>query len=576
LNFCVQAAPRAAGILPTHLNDSPPTTLSSGQSALRGWWLILIAALVIWCGNLDYRKLALSDEGRYSEIPRLMAQSGDWVTPRLNGIKYFEKPPLQYWATAAAYNLFGEHHWTARIWPALTGFAGLLLVFAAGARIYGAAAGLYAALVLGSTLLYSGMAHILTLDMGLAFFMAMTMTGLLLGLDPAAPPKSRRRWMHVAAAGCALAVLSKGLIGIVLPGAVVVTYLLVKRDFGLLRRLHLVSGGLLFLAISVPWFVAVSLANPEFPHFFFIHEHFQRYTSTVHQRYQPWYYFVPILLLGILPWLLTLFDALWTALRRTRCREFDPTLFLLIWAGFIFVFFSASGSKLPSYILPIFPALALLIGARLATINGRTLAWQLAPVLVLGVAGLASVHLVEKLASAAIPAELYRAQMPWLYAAAVSLVGGLSTAIVLGWHGRTHAAIIIAAFAGLATTQFAVVSEDALSPAHSTFHLVKKLPQDLSTQVPFYSVGSYEQTLPFYLKRTVTLVDYQDEMAFGLQHEPQRWVPTLQAFTTLWNAHPYALAVMGPEKYEELNTAGLPMQLIARDTERVFVRTPPR
>jgi 4-amino-4-deoxy-L-arabinose transferase-like glycosyltransferase len=541
---------------------------------------MLLAALVIWCGNLDYRKLALSDEGRYSEIPRYMAQSGDWVTPRLNGIKYFEKPPLQYWATAAAYKVFGEHHWTARIWPALTGFAGLLLIFIAGTRIYGTAAGFYAALVLGSSLLYSGMAHILTLDMGLAFFMTLAMVGLLLGLDPRAPPQSQRRWLHVAAAGCALAVLSKGLIGIVLPGAVVVLYMLVKRDFGLLRRLHLVSGGLIFLAISAPWFIAVSLANPEFPHFFFIHEHFQRYTSTVHQRYQPWYYFIPILLLGILPWLLvfvnTMFDALITAVRRTGSREFDPTLFLLLWSGFIFVFFSASGSKLPSYILPVFPALALLIGARLTGLSGRALAWQLMPILLLGVAGLAAVHLVERLASAAIPAKLYRAQMPWLYAAAIALVGGMTAAIWLGWRGRTHAAIVACAFAGLTATQFAVVSEDALSPAHSTYHLVKKLPADLTPAVPFYSVGSYEQTLPFYLKRTVTLVDYQDEMAFGLKHEPQRWVPTLPAFTALWNTQPYALAVMGPEKYDELAAAGLPMQLVARDTERVFVRTPPR
>ncbi len=537
---------------------------------------MLLAALVIWCGNLEYRKLALSDEGRYSEIPRYMAQSGDWVTPRLNGIKYFEKPPLQYWATAAAYNAFGEHHWTARLWPALTGFAGLLLICLAGMRIYGAAAGFYAALVLGSSLLYSGMAHILTLDMGLAFFMTVAMVGLLLGLDPRAPPRSQRRWLHVAAAGCALAVLSKGLIGIVLPGAVVVLYMLVKRDFGLLRRLHLVSGGLIFLVISSPWFVAVSLANPEFPHFFFIHEHFQRYTSTVHQRYQPWYYFIPILLLGILPWLLTVFDALIAALRRTGNREFDPTLFLLLWSGFIFVFFSVSGSKLPSYILPIFPALALLVGARLSDIRGRTLAWQMMPILLLGIAGLASVHLVERLASAAIPAELYRAQMPWLYAAAITLVGGMTAAIWFGWRGRTRAAIVACAFAGLTATQFAVVSEDALSPAHSTYHLVKKLPADLTPAVPFYSVGSYEQTLPFYLKRTVTLVDYQDEMAFGLKHEPQRWVPTLQAFTALWNTQPYALAVMGPEKYDELAAAGPPMQLIARDTERVFVRTPPR
>ena len=126
------------------------------------------------------------------------------------------------------------------------------------------------------------------------------------------------------------------------------------------------------------------------------------------------------------------------------------------------------------------------------------------------------------------------------------------------------------------TTQLAVTSESALSASHSTAHLVKKLPADLTPDVPFYSIGSYEQTLPFYLKRTLTLVEYQDEMAFGLQQEPQLWIPTIKVFEPVWNAQPYALAVMGPEMYLQLQKSGLPMQLIARDTERVFVRTPPR
>ena len=537
---------------------------------------MLLVAIAIWCGNLEYRKLALSDEGRYSEIPRTMAQSGDWVTPRLNGIKYFEKPPLQYWATAAAYNAFGEHHWTARLWPALTGFLGVLLIFFVGTRLYGADAGLYAALVLASSLLYTGMAHILTLDMGLAFFLGLALAGVLLGLDPRADARTNRVWMHVAAAGCAFAVLSKGLIGIVLPGAVIVLYMLVKRDFALVRRLHLVTGGLLFLAISAPWFVAVSLANPEFPQFFFIHEHLARYTSTIHQRYRPWYYFIPILLLGILPWLATLFDALFRALRQPRAAGFDPTLFLLLWSGFIFVFFSLSGSKLPSYILPMFPALALLIAVRLTTIDARVLAWQLAPLPVIALAGLLAVPYTDRLASASIPAGLYQNQMPWLYAAAVVLLAGGTAAMVCGWRGSVRRAVVVCAFTGLATTQLLVTSEDSLSPAHSTYHLVQKLKPHLKPSVPFYSVGSYEQTLPFYINRTVTLVAYQDEMAFGLKHEPQLWVPELADFERRWRGHAYALAVMGPEMYEQLQQTRLPMQLIARDTERVFVRTPPR
>ena len=539
--------------------------------------MLLLVAVLIWCGNLEYRKLSLSDEGRYSEIPRYMAHSGDWVTPRLNGIKYFEKPPLQYWATAAAYTVFGEHHWTARLWPALTGLLGAFLMYYTGARLYGSTVGLYTALVLASSVLYAGMAHILTLDMGLAFFLTVAFAGMLLALDPRADAATNRTWMHVAAAGCALAVLSKGLIGIVLPGAVIVLYMLVKRDLAILRRLHLVTCGILFLAIAAPWFVTVSVANPEFAWFFFIHEHVQRYTSTIHQRSQPWYFFIPILIAGMLPWTVTLFAALPAAFKRlTAGKDFDPTLFALLWAGFIFAFFSLSGSKLPSYILPIFPALALIAAQHLAMMDGRTLAWQLSPLAVLAAAGLAAVPFTVNLASASIPAELYSAQIPWLYAAAATLLAGTATAMYCGWRGNVGRAAVVCAFTGLSATQLLVTSEDSLSPAHSTYHLVQKLKPYLKPNAPFYSVGSYEQTLPFYIKRTVTLVDYQDEMAYGLTQEPLLWVPDLATFERRWRDDAYALAVMGPEMYEQLRDVRLPMQLIARDTERVFVRTLPR
>src|SRR5262245_2394708 len=138
-------------------------------------WLLrgglLLAALLIWFSNLDYRKLIKPDEGRYAEIAREMAVTGDWVTPRLNGIKYFEKPPLQYWATATAYTLFGPHEWTARLWSALTGLFGIALSWWAGRRLFGAAAGAYAAIVLASSLMYVVLGHLNTLDMGLTLFL---------------------------------------------------------------------------------------------------------------------------------------------------------------------------------------------------------------------------------------------------------------------------------------------------------------------------------------------------------------------------------------------------------------------
>jgi 4-amino-4-deoxy-L-arabinose transferase-like glycosyltransferase len=272
--------------------------------------ILLVLFGLIWFSNLEYRKLVNPDEGRYAEIPREMVASGDWTTPRLNDIKYFEKPALQYWATATAYTLFGEHQWTARLWSALTGFLGVLMVFFTGRRLFGATAGWYAALVLGSSLLWVLIGHVNTLDMGVSFFLSAAVCAFLLAQYDAADARSRARWMLGAWAAVALAVLSKGLIGLVLPGAALVLYILIERDWRLAGRLRLVAGTALLLALTLPWFVSVSLANPEFFHFFFIHEHFERFLTTQHGRYQPPYYFIPVLLGGMLPWTVTLIDAL--------------------------------------------------------------------------------------------------------------------------------------------------------------------------------------------------------------------------------------------------------------------------
>ena len=189
----------------------------------RTLWLLLLALVVIWFGNLEYRYLIKPDEGRYAEIPREMVASGDWVTPRLNDLKYFEKPPLQYWATAVAYEVFGEHQWTSRLWTALTGLAGVLLAWFTGTRLFGREAGLYAALILGSSSLYALMAHINTLDMGVTFFITLGIFSLLLAQQKSAQVY-RRNWMLLAWAALALAVLSKGLMGVILPGAALFLY----------------------------------------------------------------------------------------------------------------------------------------------------------------------------------------------------------------------------------------------------------------------------------------------------------------------------------------------------------------
>ncbi len=168
---------------------SAPRRLS--KSLLFG--LVIVFALV-WFSNLEYRKLIRPDEGRYAEIAREMVMSGDWITPRLNDLKYFEKPPLQYWATAAAFRIFGESHWGARWWPATTTFACVLLMFWAGRRLFDEEVGLTAA-ALGSCTWILINAHFNTLDAGLTAFLTAGLLGFLLAQRPGATPAANRNWM---------------------------------------------------------------------------------------------------------------------------------------------------------------------------------------------------------------------------------------------------------------------------------------------------------------------------------------------------------------------------------------------
>ncbi len=536
--------------------------------------LIVIFALA-WFGTLEQRRLINPDEGRYSEIPREMVASGDWLTPRLNGIKYFEKPALQYWATATAYTVFGEHHWTARLWPALTGFLGVLATAFATARLFGPQAGLIAGAVLAGSVLWNVIGHVNTLDMGVSFFLAAAVFALCLAQRDNATPIESRRWQDGAWVLLALAVLSKGLIGLVLPAATVVAYALWQRDWSFILRIRPFRGLLILLAITAPWFIAVSLANPEFAHFFFIHEHFQRFLTKAHGRYQPMWYFVPILLIGMLPWLSSLLPGLAAGMRKEAGRRFQPRRFLLVWTVLVFVFFSVSSSKLASYILPIFPALAALIGVHLTGhVVARRIEWHALPAVIVGGACLFLVPHVTRFASETVPAALYEAYQPWLYAGSAALLLGGWAGFWLGRQGRSVAAMAALAFGGFAFGQGFLLGHDSLGSVNSAHDVAAAIRPQVPAGAPFFSVDTYDQSLQFYLKRTTTMVAYRDELGFGIEQEPQKFIADIAGFESAWRAAPTAWALMSPATWKDLSAKGFPMTEVVRDTRRVIVKKP--
>lgn len=545
---------------------------------------LIVAFAVLWFAGIDQRALMHPDEGRYAEIAREMAASGDWLTPRLNGLKYFEKPPLQYWMTAAAFEAFGVHAWSARLWPVLSTFLATLFLGYVGLRLGGPALGLYAAAALAACAGYVINAHMLTLDGALGAFLTVAFGAFVLAQRESASPRACRHWMWVVWAAMAGATLSKGLIGAVIPGASLVVYSLVTRDVAVWRRLHLATGLALFLVLSAPWFIAVSLANDEFFRFFFVHEHLERYLTTTHRRDEPWWYFVPLLLAGTVPWVLVLGWGLIRTWRdgRPAANGFSWQRFALAWAAFVFVFFSASGSKLPSYILPIFPVLSLVVGRLLCEIEPRTLArltWPMAigvgAILVAG--AVAREPLVQSLVTNEASRAPARAFVPWVVAALAAGLAGCAVALLVlrrpAARSRTIAVLAVA-LATLAALQIALVGYDEFRTTRSSRDILRAAVAangPFANDIPFYHVRMHDQTVPYYLGRTTTFVEFRDEFALGQDAEPGKAFATERAWIPVWDGLARGYAMMPSDDFDRLSAQGVPMRVLARDARRVVV-----
>lgn len=539
--------------------------------------LLTVFILVSLC-VLGIRTLVPPDEGRYAEMAREMFASGDWITTRLNGIKYFEKPPLQTWMNALTFTVFGLGEWQARLWTGLCGIFGVLMTGYAGARVYGPRVGLYAALVLGSSFYWIACCQINSLDMGLSGMMTLALCALLIAQRDSATDAERRHWMLLCWAGMALAMLSKGLIGLILPGGVLVLYTLLSRDWAIWTRLHLGRGLLLFFVIAAPWFVLVGLKNPEQPHFFFIHEHFDRFLLKEHHREAAWWIFLALLAAGCVPWLGMLVQSLVQAPRRAHPdapERFRPGLLLLLWVVFIIAFFTKSSSKLPGYILPVFPAVALMIGHYLERCSRRTRIANAALLVVLGAAFLAFAPFITRLAKRSGEVLLYQQYQPWVLAAGVMAVGGGILAILYARRNQDEWSVIALAVGAFFATQLMLAGFEPVGRARAGVAMLPAIEAELTPTTPIYAVGMYEQSLTFYLKRPVILVDYLDEFEFGLQQQPELALPNGHVFIERWRRDAAAgvknIAITSDYVVRGMQQGGVPLRIIATDARRTVI-----
>jgi 4-amino-4-deoxy-L-arabinose transferase-like glycosyltransferase len=378
------------------VHETPPQPAASPRHwSPRSLIILFLTWLILQIGGLFSPGLLDDVDSVYIEIAREMMQRHDYVTPYINGIRFFDKPPLLYWMAAASMHLFGIHDWAARLPLALAVLALLLAVYALGIRLFAAIspatspdrAGFYAALVLATSIgpyLYT---RFYIPDILLALWMTLAIHLLLIALDHVheQPQKSALLPCLAFAAVMALNVLTKGLIGLVFPIAFVLLYLAITKQLHLLLKLHLLASTIVFLIIAAPWHILAAIRNPAialpanlglpatggWAWFYLYNEHIARFLSKrIPHDYglTPIWLFWLYVVLWIMPWAIFLPTAIANQIRtlskRTRAtvREREASLSLLLWALLILGFFTLSNRQ-EYYSLPALPALALMIGA---------------------------------------------------------------------------------------------------------------------------------------------------------------------------------------------------------------------
>ncbi|MBW8873812.1 MAG: glycosyltransferase family 39 protein [Acidobacteria bacterium] len=399
-------------------------------------------------------------------------------------------------------------------------------------------------------------------------------------LAPTGERGERLLWYGMFASA-ALATLAKGLIGFVIPGAVIFFHLLFARRWRRLLRVPWVSGILLFLAIAAPWHVLAARRSPDFLWFYFVHEHLQRYATSEAKRQAPFWFFAAILAIGLLPWSGVLPAAARLFQRKTgRLRDRPGLIFLACWAGFVFVFFSVSQSKLVPYILPAIPPLAVLIAVALAAAeeDERLRSWARA-------GGAVGALLLAVLAAALLWVSFGRVRevstdvVPSLLVLAVPT---LALCLLSAWLWRRGSLRSLPSLGALAAGPvLLVICLVSLGPRAaqrlSAEPIARVLAGRLAPGDEVYAYRCYPQTLPFYLQRLVGLVEYQGELAFGIQHlapeERARRFPGAAQFQPVWASGRTVYLVLEAEKLPRMQSDGLAPGLILMRQEKYLLMT---
>lgn len=538
------------------------------DKAKKGWYsdiLIILFGLLIfyalWIGSYP---LFTPDEGRYSEVAREMTVSGDYITPRLNGIAFLDKPILYYWLQAIAINIFGLKEWALRLWPASIGIFGSLMVYIAGRTLYNRRTGILSCVILATSPLYYGASHYANLDLEVAVFISNALLFFIISTKISAK-QTKTCFMLLAYFFAGLATLTKGLIGIAFPILIIGSWIFILNRWKMLTQMHLIKGLLLYAFIVIPWFLMVQHANPQFFEYFFVLQQVSRFLTKAdfNNQTHAWFY-IPILLVGFLPWSYFLLQSL---TQQIKCvwqekQKHATELFIVLWFFIIFIFFSIPKSKTIGYVLPTLPAIALMtghyldknwdsfhkltikIGAAFSSITFLILAFLLASKPNYFLASI-NHDLLTKMKIAAIIL-CVGSFFPWLFQTT-----------------RTMKIFFISASVTISFLMLSVISSASLFNHKSIKNFASIIQEKAKPDDEIVIYYRYFQDLPLYLQKRVTIVanwhdtgiekydNWQRELWYHKQHTKNNsdWLIENPALLERWNGNKRILLIISNDFY---------------------------
>jgi 4-amino-4-deoxy-L-arabinose transferase-like glycosyltransferase len=479
---------------------------------------IVALSLAVCLFHLGSFGLWEPDEARYAEIAREMLQSGNWLVPHLNYVAYIEKPPLLYWLTTLSFWIFGVSEFAARLPVAVSAIAGILATYFFALRAFGRRHAILAAAILATTPLYALMAQVLTTDMMLTALVTIATFSLYLHWDEGG------RWCWIAYVAMGLAVMTKGPVGAAIPILSMLLWLAFNRELGgAIAKFRAIPGLLLTILIAAPWFVAMTIREPGFFDFYFVGEHLRRVFQTDYSHSEAFYFYLPVLAVGLLPWSLLVPFLTWRDPPRNPARSF-----CMFAAGVTVVAFSCASAKLIPYILPSVPPLAVLIAdglvscawpradsrAAIAPPDSRILI-ESGPMLALLGAGV----IVAAIAAPQFRTPYVMAARPAMYAIGAILVAGGAVTASMFVARRNPAGlgaiVVTLAFALIAGGWARLETEPMRSYAGLSRVIAKQAPD-----AAIICYRRYVQSLPFYIRRRVVLVGGRTELDFGARLDP--------------------------------------------------------